>query len=123
MCLVAGLGAAQVHAIDRDTRSVIVAGVYGIGLGTAAGLASYPIHKSGRAIFMGTSIGLYLGIAAGIYHVTHRYDPGNPFGRPRSEVPVEVAVDRSIDPAQIARHSAPGEVVPEIFGNVVQFEF
>lgn len=65
-------------AIDRDVRSVIVAGGYGILGGTILGLASYPLTRDGRSVFIGSSVGLYLGIIAGIYYVMDRDNPENP---------------------------------------------
>ncbi|MBC7693728.1 MAG: hypothetical protein H7222_18325 [Methylotenera sp.] len=60
-------------------RSVVTIAGYGAVAGTLVGLGTYPFSKSTRAIFIGTSVGLYLGIVAGIYHITHRDDPENPF--------------------------------------------
>ena len=47
-------------------------------LGTAAGIAAWPFHRQLRSVLMGTSIGLYLGIAVGIYYINNRNDPQNP---------------------------------------------
>src|SRR5687767_13102576 len=66
------------YALDTNVRTVIVAGIYGTLIGTGMGLISYPFTKNVRGIFVGSSIGLYLGIIAGIYHIEHREDPGNP---------------------------------------------
>ncbi len=68
----------QLLAIDRDVKAVLVTGTYGLVAGTAAGAISYPMTKSVRGVFIGSSIGLYLGIAAGVYYITHREDPDNP---------------------------------------------
>ncbi len=67
IALVAALGLSQSRpalAIDRDVRSVIIAGGYGILGGTVLGAASYPLTRDLRSVFLGTSIGLYLGIIA-----------------------------------------------------------
>ena len=73
------LGAATpARAMDRDVRAVLVAGGYGLLAGTALGLVSYPLTRDTRSIFIGTSVGLYLGLIAGIYYINNRDDPGNP---------------------------------------------
>lgn len=69
--------------MDRDVRSVLRTSAYGALAGTALGVVSLPATKSVRGVFIGTSLGLYLGIAIGIYHITHRDDPGNPLNRGR----------------------------------------
>lgn len=66
------------HALDRDVRAVLIAGLYGIAGGTILGAASLPLTREPRTVFMGSSLGLYLGIAVGFYYIWHRYDPGNP---------------------------------------------
>ena len=67
------------QAMDRDVKSVIVAGEYGLVGGTILGLATVPFSQNIRTIFIGSSAGLYLGIAVGFYYITHRDDPDNPF--------------------------------------------
>ncbi|OFZ52403.1 MAG: hypothetical protein A2428_12690 [Bdellovibrionales bacterium RIFOXYC1_FULL_54_43] len=100
-------------AMDRDVRSVLIAGGYGILGGTVLGIAAFPFTRDGRSIAVGTSIGLYLGIAAGFYYISHReeladslrgerrddvslystFDPGMPSGPFQPEKPVvEVSV-------------------------------
>jgi hypothetical protein len=69
---------APAAAMSRDVRSVIVTGAYGALGGTAIGLVLYPVTHSARGVFIGTSVGLYLGIIAGLYHIHHRDDPMNP---------------------------------------------
>ncbi len=65
------------HAMSRDVRAVLVAGAYGLAGGTALGLVSFPATQSPRSIFIGTSVGLYLGLAAGIVYVLQRQEtPG-----------------------------------------------
>jgi hypothetical protein len=71
-------GARVARAMDRDVRAVLAGGAYGLVGGTALGLASYPFTQRTRNIFVGTSIGLYLGLVVGFYHVWHRDDPENP---------------------------------------------
>src|SRR5579885_2654351 len=65
-------------AIDRDMKSILVGGGYGLLGGTALGLASYPLTRDPRSIWIGTSVGLYLGILIGVYNAISRDDPGNP---------------------------------------------
>jgi hypothetical protein len=74
------------RAMDRDLRAVLVAGGYGVLGGTVLGLASYPLTRDTRSIFIGTSVGLYLGLLVGIYFVIDRDSPGNPL-RAEAEVP------------------------------------
>lgn len=67
------------EAMSSDVRTVLTTGVYGIVGGTVLGLAAYPFTRSTRGIFIGTAIGLYFGLAAGIYHINNRDNPENPF--------------------------------------------
>jgi hypothetical protein len=64
--------------MHRDTRSVLVAGSYGIAGGTLVGLATLPMTNDTRSIFIGSTVGLYLGLAVGFYYICNRDDPGNP---------------------------------------------
>src|SRR5690606_28800996 len=68
----------QSYALSRDVKSVFVAGAYGALGGTVLGLAAYPSTQEARSIFMGTSIGLYLGLVVGIYFIANRNNPDNP---------------------------------------------
>jgi hypothetical protein len=61
--------------MDKGVRTVLIAGMYGAGAGTVLGLAAYPITNNVRSLFMGSSIGLYLGLALGIYLVANPDDP------------------------------------------------
>jgi hypothetical protein len=70
------------QAIDRDVKAVLVASEYGMLGGTVLGLAALPFSQDIRNVFIGTSVGLYLGIAVGIYYVYNRYEEENPL-RPR----------------------------------------
>lgn len=72
------LPAPSAQALDRDSRTVLKAGTYGILAGTAVGLLTWPVSQTNRSVFIGSSMGLYLGLAVGIYHITHRDDPSNP---------------------------------------------
>ncbi|OFZ79238.1 MAG: hypothetical protein A2583_01120 [Bdellovibrionales bacterium RIFOXYD1_FULL_53_11] len=71
----------QAHALHKDVKAVIILAAYGAVGGTAMGAVAYPFTSRFRTVLMGTSIGLYLGIAAGVYHISHRDDPGNPFNQ------------------------------------------
>ena len=64
-------------AIDRDLRSVLVGGGYGLLGGTLVGLVSYPLTRDARSIFIGSSVGLYLGLVVGAYNAIDRDSPGN----------------------------------------------
>ena len=64
--------------MDRDVRAVLTTSAYGAVIGAAAGLATWPLSGSSRSVFIGASVGLYLGIVAGVYFITHRDDPQNP---------------------------------------------
>lgn len=80
------------HAIDRDLNSIIITSEYGMLAGTVVGCATLPFTQDARAIFIGTSAGLYLGIAVGIYFVLNRNNPDNPliehrYRPPRYETP------------------------------------
>ena len=69
------------YAMSKDMGSVVTTSTYGLLAGTLAGLATSAISKDPKTIFVGSSVGLYLGIIVGIYHITHRYDPGNPLAK------------------------------------------
>ena len=72
------LTSSAVWAFERDVKAVLITSAYGAVGGTLVGLASLPIHRSGRSVFMGTSLGLYLGAIVGFYYIGHRDDRGNP---------------------------------------------
>jgi len=88
--LVAGLSVSvatkPAYAMDRDVKTVIKYGGYGILVGTGVGLITWPFTQDLRAVFMGTSIGLYLGIAIGIYQVFNRENPQNPLNQMVSQM-------------------------------------
>lgn len=62
----------------RDVRTMLYASGYGVLGGTAMGLVSLPFHRSTKGVYLGSLLGLGLGLMVGAYHVTHRDDPGNP---------------------------------------------
>lgn len=68
-------------SMDRDVRTVLTAGIYGTGAGTILGMATLPFAQKVRGVFIGSSIGMYLGIATGIYIVTNRNNPDNPINQ------------------------------------------
>lgn len=45
------------------------------------GIVAWPLTGQGKSIFLGSSIGLYLGMIAGIYHISNKDNPENPFLR------------------------------------------
>jgi hypothetical protein len=68
----------QAQALSRNTSTMVTTGWYGILGGTAVGLVAWPLAGSNRAVGIGAAVGLWLGLAVGIYHIHHRDDPGNP---------------------------------------------
>ena len=67
-----GFGFNQAEARSSTTRKAIVVGkaaLYGLGGGLVIGLASQVISKNTRNIFIGGSLGMYAGIATGLYLV------------------------------------------------------
>lgn len=72
------LAAPPAHGWNSDQRAVMTGGLYGAIAGTLVGLITLPVSQSGRNVFVGTSVGLYLGMVAGLYHIHHRDDPSNP---------------------------------------------
>ncbi|MCM2279366.1 MAG: hypothetical protein NDJ89_14925 [Oligoflexia bacterium] len=87
-------------ALDRDQRAIAVGIFYGAGAGTVLGLASLPLARSGKGVFMGTSIGLYLGLVAALYHIGHREDPENPLRVTTAPAAREVWLPASV-PAEL----------------------
>ncbi len=65
-------------AMSRDVRTVLTVGLYGIAAGSLLGALALPATQDVKSIFIGSSVGLYLGLIIGIYHVNHRDDPQNP---------------------------------------------
>ncbi len=65
-------------AMQRDVKAVLQISALGAAAGTVIGLVSYPLTQDFKTTFAGSSVGLYLGIIIGIYHVTSRTDPQNP---------------------------------------------
>ncbi len=80
LVLLALLVPSESHALrlNKDVKDVMVFSGYGLIGGTAVGLAILPLTQDLRVALMGSSIGLYLGIVAGVFYVVNRTDPGNP---------------------------------------------
>ncbi|HLE00907.1 MAG TPA: hypothetical protein VJB59_11640 [Bdellovibrionota bacterium] len=108
----------QARAIDRDVRSVLVAGGYGILGGTVLGLAAFPFTRDGRSIAVGTSIGLYLGIAAGFYYISHREELGDSL---RGERRDDATLYSAFDPGTPSGPFQPEKPVVEV--NVAMWSF
>ncbi len=68
----------RANADGQDRKTLVLLALYGAAVGTIAGLATAPLTRDWRTILVGTSVGLYLGGAVGVYHIYNRYDPGNP---------------------------------------------
>jgi hypothetical protein len=93
------------YAIDSDTRAVIKTGAYGLLGGAALGAAILPLTDSGaRSVFIGASVGLYLGIIVGIYYITHKDDPDVPFRVSQSG---SLQLGEEIEPKVIAKMEVP----------------
>ena len=72
-----------------DLKTLEVFSLYGAGAGTVVGLAGVPFSKSIKTMFVGTSVGLVLGIIAGVYHINNRNNPQNPFNNDFQPFPSE----------------------------------
>ena len=57
----------RAQALDKNVRTVLVSGLYGAAAGTALGLVTYPFNHRLKTVFIGTSVGLYIGILMGFY--------------------------------------------------------
>ena len=104
---VTALAPQRVQAVDRDVLFVIETAQYGLIGGTVLGLASLPMTHNARTIFIGSSIGLYLGIAAGLYLIFDREPSGgDPFNAPRGPgmpYPEDNGYDERRDESMITR--------------------
>lgn len=74
MCAII-LAPTRAWALDRDVRRVLVAGGYGMAAGTVLGALSVPFTQNVRTMFVGTSLGLYLGLVVGVYYVLDQDNP------------------------------------------------
>lgn len=64
---------------SRDLRDVLVLGGYGAAAGAGAGMVLWPLTGRPSSLVTGAGTGFILGVLVGVYHVTHRDDPTNPF--------------------------------------------
>ena len=62
------------HALEPDTRTVLKSGLYGTLAGAGAGVLSRALGSNTRSIFVGASVGLYMGLVLGFYYIWDR-DP------------------------------------------------
>ncbi len=100
--------APRAEALSRTGRSFLVMGGYGMIGGTVLGVASYPFTHQARTIFIGTSIGLYLGLALGAFYALNDYNPDRPFWtQDRAEADL-----LAYDPNRFERPSPGEEPVP-----------
>src|SRR5262249_45717932 len=78
-CLCSGLGSSHpARAMSRDVGSVLKKGAYGLAAGTVAGALSLPATHSANSVAIGAAVGLYAGIAVGMYGVLNHDDGGDP---------------------------------------------
>lgn len=81
-----GLAPSSAQAMGRNTKTLFKMGAYGVVGGTVLGLATYPFTHKARNIFIGSSIGLYLGLAMGLFYIANDYNVEEPFpGQERTE--------------------------------------
>jgi hypothetical protein len=81
--------ATSAHAMDKDVRTVLIASGYGAVGGAVVGLVAWPLSERAESIWIGSLVGLTLGVAVGIFHIGHRDDPQNPLnsdGSPQSDL-------------------------------------
>ncbi len=73
--------------VRKDVHALIVTGEYGILAGTVLGAATLPFTQNLRSLFIGSSLGLYLGIVVGIYYIANRDNPENPLKNEEERYP------------------------------------
>lgn len=101
------------HALSRDVKAVLIISGYGMAGGTILGAAALPFNQDLRTVFIGTSIGLYLGIAVGFYYIYDRYAQENPIEtRPRGRVRQSSAVDQELRALALTRTTSGFEASP-----------
>ncbi len=64
----------RAYALEHDTRTLLKCGLYGTLGGAATGVLSHALGSNTRSIFVGASVGLYMGLVLGFYYVWDR-DP------------------------------------------------
>ena len=94
--------ARRAQAMDHDVRFVMVTSVYGLAAGTLLGLASLPFTQKARSIFIGSSVGLYVGAAIGMLILStpesdgERWgqvsDPGGRFDPSETDKPIQLVL-------------------------------
>ncbi len=66
------------HALDKNIQRVLILGGYGLAAGTLVGAITIPLTQDVRSMFIGSSVGMYLGAVVGIFYVFTRTDKDNP---------------------------------------------
>ncbi len=89
LALIAGLQTAlpakPAHAfeLDRNVKYVFIASGWGTLAGTFVGGVTMLVgSQQAKTMFLGSSVGLYLGIVVGVFYAIYRNDPQNPL-RPK----------------------------------------
>lgn len=85
MALTLATGSREAHAMSRQVRGLLTLGEYGLVGGTIIGLAAYPLTGEGRSIFIGSSVGLYVGLVFGLGYVLSSNGDEDPFWARRSK--------------------------------------
>lgn len=60
--------------LDKNLGVIFRTAAIGVVGGTLIGLATWPFSQNIRTVFMGSSVGLYVGAVAGVYFNAHRDD-------------------------------------------------
>ena len=76
-------------AMDKQVRTVLTTSMYGAVGGTVLGFAVFPFTTNARHIFMGASLGMYAGIAMGVYFVVVRLQGEQFFFAPQKAGPTK----------------------------------
>jgi hypothetical protein len=105
-------------AVDRDVKAILVGGGYGLVGGTLLGAVSLPFTQDLRSVFIGTSVGLYLGLAVGVYYVLERDREGNPLRQgaaPAADGASAARESRGLEPSESAGFKALVQVQVPVF--------
>ncbi len=87
--LAAALAPRPARAMSSEVRGVIRIGGYGILGGTLLGLTAYPMTGKVQTVFLGSSVGLYVGLAIGlVYALESEHEPA-PWQQSFQEMPLE----------------------------------
>lgn len=82
--LILGLESATLPCAQADVdlrpyfKTILTTAVYGAAVGTAVGLVTWPLTGEVRSVFMGASVGMYMGLLVGTWHVFNLDNPDNP---------------------------------------------